>query len=126
MHCNITDFKPEDVKEQGIKSVCEQTFAKMAQLDGFVLSFDIDAVDPAIAMGVDYPPSRLRDDELAAMAGRGREPNGLTAEEAMTIMEYASRAAGLLCLEMVEYNPRIDEDRTTAKLIVELLRKIIA
>ena len=86
--------------------IAKRVFSLMAErCDGFVLSFDIDVVDPLAAPAVLYP-----------------EPGGLTYREATILMEEGARAEGLLCLEMVEVCPSKDPERATAKVAVELVR----
>ena len=105
----ITAYTMSDIERLGIVRVCDEAFAYMSErTDAFVLSFDIDAVDPMVAPAVDYP-----------------EPGGLTFREAMVIMEFASQAQKLALFELVEANPTKDCDDKTSKLAVRLLHRII-
>jgi arginase len=71
---------------------------------GFVhLSFDLDALDPEVAPGVGTPV-------------RG----GLSYREAHTLMELAAESGLVDSLELVEVNPILDRENTTARLAVEL------
>ena len=68
------------------------------------LSFDIDCVDTRFAPGVGTTVS-----------------GGLTVREAHLIMELAADTGKMVSCEMVEVNPVLDHENTTARLAVELL-----
>ena len=71
---------------------------------GFRLSFNLDGIDPMVALGVGTP-----------VAG------GLTYREAHLVCEKASRSGKLLSLEVVELNPVRDAENRTGRLAVGLL-----
>ena len=72
---------------------------------GFVhVSFDMDVLDPAVAPGVGTPV-------------RG----GLTYREAHLALELVSESGLAGSLEMVEVNPILDRENTTALTAVELV-----
>ena len=105
----ITAYTMSDIERLGIVRVCDEAFAHMSEkTDALVLSFDIDAIDPMVAPGVDYP-----------------QPGGLTFREAMVIMEFANQAQKLALFELVEANPTKDCDEKTSKVAVRLLHRII-
>jgi arginase len=105
----ITAYTMSDVERLGIVKICEETFRCMNEkTEGFVLSFDIDSIDPMTAPGVDYP-----------------EPGGLTFREAMVIMEYASQSQKLALFELVETSPGKDRDDTTSQLAIRLIHRIV-
>lgn len=105
----ITAYTMSDIERLGIVKVCDEVFAYMREkTDALVISFDIDALDPMIAPGVDYP-----------------EPGGLTLREAMVIMEFASQSENLALFELVEVNPAKDRAGETSKMAVRLLHRLI-
>jgi len=105
----ITAYTMSDIERLGIVRVCDEAFAVMSErTDAFVLSFDIDAIDPMVAPGVDYP-----------------QPGGLTFREAMVIAEFANQAKTLALFELVEANPTKDCDESTSKVAVRLLHRIM-
>jgi len=106
---SITTYTMSDIERLGIVRVCGEAFAVMSErTDAFVLSCDIDAIDPMVAPGVDYP-----------------EPGGLTFREAMVIMEFGSQAQKLALFELVEANPTKDCNESTSKVAVRLLHRMI-
>ncbi|MHC5036355.1 MAG: arginase [Planctomycetota bacterium] len=103
---DLRTFTPTDIERMGIFAVCKEAFARVSTgTVGFVLSFDMDACNPAEIPGVTY-----------------REPGGLTYREAQVVMEYAARSASLMSLELVEYLPARDRDNESAFAAIELLR----
>jgi arginase len=105
----ITSYTASDVERMGIASICDETFAHMAEkTDAFVLSFDVDAVDPMAAPGVDYP-----------------EPGGLTIREATVVMESAGMSPNLAMVELVETNPKKDRDDMTSRVAIGLIHRLI-
>ncbi len=84
--------------------VMEEALAHISQdVDGIYLSFDLDSLDPRHAPGVGTPV-----------------PGGLTYREAHLACEMVAETGKLLGLDLVEVNPILDVQNTTAALAVEL------
>jgi arginase len=97
-------FTMSDIDRQGMASVAQQAIAAAgAGTAGIHVSFDMDACDPAIAPGV-------------GTAVRG----GLGFREAHLLMEMVADSGRLTSLDLVEVNPILDVQNTTAILGVEL------
>jgi arginase len=97
-------FTMRDIDEQGMRTVAEKAIALAAEgTAGFVVSFDMDAVDPDEAPGV-------------GTAARG----GITFREAHLAMEMVADSRKMLAFELVEINPIIDVMNKTAILGVGL------
>jgi len=71
------------------------------------LSFDLDGLDPAFAPGVSHP-----------------EPGGLSTRQALSIIQRIS--SPIVGADLVEYNPRMDPSRITARVCAKLLKEIAA
>lgn len=71
--------------------------------DGIFLSFDMDSLDPRHAPGVGTPV-----------------PSGVTYREAHLICELIAETGKLIGFDLVEVNPILDVQNTTAALAVEL------
>jgi len=94
-----------DVERLGVVEVCERAFARATEgTAGFVLSFDIDVVDPSEAPAVQYP-----------------EPGGLTFREAAVVMQHAATFASLVSIEMLEVDPGLETGTRTADIAVSLI-----
>jgi arginase family enzyme len=72
------------------------------------LSLDIDVVDPAFAMGTGY-----------------REPGGLTSREFIYIIQRLNKIKNLRGVDLVEINPKKDENNLTVKLGAKILSEIV-
>jgi arginase len=97
-------FTMSDIDRQGMASVAQQALAAAgAGTAGIHVSFDMDACDPAIAPGV-------------GTAVRG----GLGFREAHLLMEMVADSGLLTSLDLVEVNPILDVQNTTAALGMEL------
>ena len=94
-----------DLDERGMPACAREALAIVADgTDGFHLSFDIDAVDPAVAPGVGTPV-----------------PGGLTAREAYLLMELIADTGALASCDVVEVNPALDRRNATAALAADLI-----
>ncbi len=97
-------FTMRDIDEYGVRAIMEKSIAFASDgTAGFVVSLDMDVVDPHEAPGVGTPV-------------RG----GITFREAHLIMEMIADSKRMLALEMVEVNPIIDVLNKTAILAVGL------
>jgi arginase len=101
----INVFTMRAIDEQGMRSVMEKSIA-LATSDtaGFVVSFDVDVVDPDEAPGVGTPV-----------------PGGITYREAHLAMEMVADSRKMVAFELVEINPIIDVMNKTAILGVGLV-----
>lgn len=98
-------FTMRDIDEQGMRTVMDKSLDFAAgDTAGFVVSFDMDVVDPDEAPGVGTPV-------------RG----GITYREAHLAMEMIADSKKMVALEVVEVNPIIDQENRTAILGVGLV-----
>lgn len=101
----VNVFTMRDIDEQGMRGVMEKSLVLAAEgTAGFVVSWDMDVVDPAEAPGVGTPV-------------RG----GVTFREAHLALEMIADSRGMVSLELVEINPIIDVHNKTAILGVGLV-----
>ena len=101
---HIHIFTMKDIDRQGIASVVEQAVALAgAGTAGIHVSFDMDVCDPMVAPGVGTPVK-----------------GGLDYREAHMVMEMVADSGALTSLDLVEVNPTLDIQNTTAQLGTEL------
>jgi arginase len=97
-------FTMKDIDRQGIASIVEQAVHLAASgTAGIHVSFDMDVCDPLIAPGVGTPVK-----------------GGLDYREAHMVMEIVADSGRLAALDLVEVNPTLDMQNTTAQLCTEL------
>ena len=98
-------FTMKDIDRQGIASIVEQAVNLAGRgTAGIHVSFDMDVCDPLIAPGVGTPVK-----------------GGLNYREAHMVMEIVADSGLLTSLDMVEVNPTLDMQNTTAELGTELV-----
>jgi arginase len=96
----VSVFTMREIDELGMRIVMERAITLASRgTAGFVVSFDMDVVDPAEAPGVGTPV-------------RG----GITFREAHLAMEMVADSGKMLAFELVEINPIIDVMNKTAIL----------
>ncbi len=100
----VNVFTMREIDEQGMRTVMDKSIALATQgTAGFVVSFDMDVVDPEEAPGVGTPV-------------RG----GITFREAHLAMEMVADSQKMIAFELVEINPIVDVMNKTAILGVGL------
>lgn len=98
-------YTMRDIDELGMRAVMEKSLAVASEgTAGFIVSFDMDAVDPDEAPGVGTPVQ-----------------GGMTFREAHLAMEMIADSRKMVALELVEINPIIDVMNKTAALGVGLV-----
>jgi arginase len=98
-------FTMKDIDRQGIASIVEQALNLAGNgTAGIHVSFDMDVCDPQIAPGVGTPVK-----------------GGLDYREAHMVMEIVADSGLLTSLDMVEANPTLDLQNTTAQLGTEVV-----
>jgi arginase len=95
-----------DIDRHGVHRVMKRALARVTDGTDYVhVSFDLDAVDPAVAPGVGTPVK-----------------GGLDYREAHLIMEVIADAGVMTSLELVEVNPILDQGNASAAFAVELVQ----
>ena len=98
-------FTMSNIDQKGISVVMGEALAIAGyHHDGIHLSLDMDALDPKEAPGVGTPVK-----------------GGLTYREAHLAMEMIADSGQLVAMDVVEVNPILDRENTTALLAVELI-----
>jgi arginase len=97
-------FTMKDIDRQGIAAIVEQAVNLAGSgTAGIHVSFDMDVCDPLIAPGVGTPVK-----------------GGLDYREAHMVMEIVADSGLLTSIDLVEVNPTLDMQNTTAQLGTEL------
>ena len=91
----IRNYKVAELREKGVKAICEAVEKQLSNCDILYVSFDVDSMDSDIVSEGTGTPV----------------PNGLSPEEAKEIMNYFCANPKLVCTEMVEVNPCLDQKR---------------
>ena len=98
-------FFIEEVRERGLSAVFDEALALTRKgTAGVGLSVDCDSVDPDEAPGVGSPA-----------------PGGLARADFLTRLGELCGVAGFVATEIVEFNPHLDQDGRTARLVEDVL-----
>jgi arginase len=104
-HSGVHAFTMKDIDRHGMASVMEKALGTICEGGAALhVSFDMDGVDPAVSPGVGTPV-------------RG----GLSYREAHLLMEMVADSQRLVALDLVEVNPILDHQNSTAILGCELI-----
>jgi len=92
------------IDEIGMREVMQNILQDVTAKDAFIhVSFDVDSLDPTIAPGVGTTI-----------------PGGLTYREAQLCMEMIHDSGQMISLDIMEINPALDFQNSTAKLAIDL------
>ena len=103
----IEVFDMRTIDELGMRAVMQAALADVDEHTHLHVSFDMDAMDPAVAPGVGTDV-------------RG----GLTYRETQLCMEMLADTGRLGSLDVVELNPARDVQNRTADIVVDLLESL--
>jgi len=100
----ITVFTMQQIDRMGMDAVVARALAVAGDgTDGILASLDLDSLDPHEAPGVGTPV-----------------PGGISYREAHLVMELLAESGQLVALDVVEVNPILDRENSTARLAAEL------
>ncbi len=102
-----TVYTMKDIDECGMHIILKKALKKLSHQKRLHLSFDVDSIDPMEAPGVGTPV-------------RG----GLTYREAELIMETIAETQKLCSLDLVEVNPILDIQNSTAQIAISLVASL--
>ncbi len=101
---DVMVFDMRRIDEIGMREAMSQILADVKAKDAYIhVSFDVDSLDPTIAPGVGTTI-----------------PGGLTYREAQLCMEMIYDTDRVISLDLMEINPALDFQNSTAKLAVDL------
>lgn len=110
---NILNIDVAQVKGRGTDAVALETLDYLDDCDLIYISFDVDSMDPSISRGTGTPV-----------------PNGISAEEAGSLINRLLSSPKVCCFEIVEVNPTLDDKcnkmAETAFSILERATEVIA
>lgn len=103
----ITVCTMRDVDEDGMAAIARSVLAHFERFEHIHVSLDLDACDPSIAPGVGTPVI-----------------GGLSYREAHLLMEILADSGKVRTVDVVEINPILDTQNSTAKIAVELVASL--
>jgi arginase len=106
---NVKIYFIDEVKERGLTTILKeaQQRVKLGTV-GYGVTIDIDSIDPTQAPGTGVS-----------------EPNGLDAHALCSALTQLSQDSSLIGLEIVEFDPHLDQNNKTEKIIADILVAIL-
>ena len=104
----IKAYTMKDVDQLGITRIHEEALERLAHTERLHVSFDADALDPAVCPGVGTPV-----------------PGGLTYREGHLLMELLSESGRVTGMDIVEVNPVLDTRNQTAEIMVGMAASLL-
>ena len=107
---NIRNFPVEEVQQKGASSVASEINQLLSACDFIYVSFDVDSMDPEeTSHGTGTPV-----------------PNGLTVADTKDLLRGLTANPKLVCFEIVEVNPCLDEKKNTmAEIAFDILQEVV-
>ena len=98
----------DDIRKRGINQILAEAIEHVSKNTvGFGVSIDIDLFDPKDAPGVGVP-----------------EPQGISTKQFLKECSVLSQNAHFIGLEIVEFNPMLDQKQKTERLVAALIQTI--
>ncbi len=104
----IKYFEPINRKELGIENIAKQTLQHLSSCDIIYISFDVDSMDPSVSVGTGTSVS-----------------DGLSLNEAKTLLSYLMDEPKTTVLEITEINPLLDSENKMAKAALDILKHLL-
>jgi arginase len=109
----IKNYSVDEVRSRGEEEIAKEILQKLASCDIIYISFDVDSMDPKLTShGTGTPVEK-----------------GLSPSQAENIMLHLLESPKIICLEIVEVNPCLDENtnkmaEVTFQIVEALVNKI--
>lgn len=100
-------FSPAYRKEHGIQKILDETLDYLKNVDLLLVSFDVDSLDPEISIGTGTPV-----------------PQGLSKDEAVTLLSGFMKSPKIKAWEITEINPLLDRNHPMEEVSAELFLRI--
>ncbi len=107
---NLRNYTVKELRDRGLQTCIDEISAKLQACDIVYVSFDVDSMDPSeTSYGTGTPV-----------------PNGISFDEAKTILTSMSKLTNLACMELVEVNPCLDNEKNKmAERSFELINSLV-
>ena len=107
---NLRNYTVKELRDRGLQPCIDEITTKLQVCDIVYVSFDVDSMDPSeTSYGTGTPV-----------------PMGITFDEAKTILTSMSKLTNLACMEIVEVNPCLDNEKNKmAERSFELIHALV-
>lgn len=98
----------DEFRNKSIKQTVQSVFDCLVNTDVIYVSYDVDVLDPSLSKGTGTPVA-----------------NGLFLQEVKDMLTLICSHEKIVCFEMVEINPLLDEGNKMAEMAFEVLEDVI-
>lgn len=107
---NLRNYAVKELRDRGLQTCIDEITEKLQACDIVYVSFDVDSMDPSeTSYGTGTPV-----------------PNGISFDEAKSILTSMSKLNNLACMELVEVNPCLDNEKNKmAERSFELINSLV-
>ena len=107
---NLRNYTVKELRDRGLQTCIDEISEKLQACDIVYVSFDVDSMDPSeTSYGTGTPV-----------------PMGISFDEAKTILTSMSKLSNLACMELVEVNPCLDNEKNKmAERSFELINSLV-
>jgi arginase len=107
---NLRNYTVKELRDRGLQLCIDEISEKLQACDIVYVSFDVDSMDPSeTSYGTGTPV-----------------PMGISFDEAKTILTSMSKLSNLACMELVEVNPCLDNEKNKmAERSFELINSLV-
>ena len=105
----IRNFQVDEVRQKGVDQIVKETATYLSACDIIYVSFDVDSMDP----------------DLTSYGTGTPVKDGLTIEEARSLLVQFTQDTKTVCLEVVEVNPCLDNKKNKmAEIAFDLIQSV--
>lgn len=101
-------IRVDEVNKNGVEAAVESSLRHLSECDIIHLSFDVDSMDTSISIGTGTPVD-----------------NGLSLEQATTLVRQLMEHERVACFEIVEVNPTLDTENKMANSALAVLEAAV-
>jgi len=105
---NVKTISVEELRFKKIKKIVEETLQYLSHCDVLYISFDVDSIDSSIIRGTGTPVSA-----------------GFSLREVEKLLEGLCKDPRLVCFEITEINPLLDENNETARKVFPVFKAAV-
>jgi arginase len=103
----ISVYTTQQIRNKGIENTCRKVLADLDACDHLYISFDVDSLDPSVSKGT-------------GTTAKG----GLLEREMANLILGLFRLEKVICFEITEVNPTLDNENTMAEAAFTILQKV--
>lgn len=104
----IKNFAVEEIRCKGAEKAAQEVMERLSECDIIYVSFDVDSIDSKFSEGTGTPV-----------------PNGISAEEAKSLLSKFVRWDKCVCLEVTEVNPTLDISNVMAEMTFDVIESVV-